>query len=150
MKSDINRIKHEAKEQLAHVKDNKEKIKLNKTVINFNIFEISNFFFFLNNLFFSLIKNIKTKKLPYLVANVIEIIEPFNDPDEDGSTTDNTITSKEKGVVVKTSTRQVLYLYLYIVSFLLILSTSLHFLRCLIQIYRPCFSQFRVLSEPMN
>ena len=44
MKSDINRIKHEAKEQMAHVKDNKEKIKLNKTVINFNIIKISTFF----------------------------------------------------------------------------------------------------------
>lgn len=32
MKSDMNRIKHEAKEQLAHVKDNKEKVKLNKSV----------------------------------------------------------------------------------------------------------------------
>jgi len=106
MKSDINRIKHEAKEQMAHVKDNKEKIKLNKTVINFNIFKISTFFFLFNNFFF-FDKNINTQKLPYLVANVIEIIEPFNDPDEDGSTTDNTITSKEKGVVVKTSTRQV-------------------------------------------
>ena len=32
MKSDMNRIKHEAKEQMAHVKDNKEKVKMNKVV----------------------------------------------------------------------------------------------------------------------
>ena len=46
MKSDINRIKHEAKEQMAHVKDNKEKIKLNKTVINIYIFKILTIFLF--------------------------------------------------------------------------------------------------------
>ena len=32
MKSDMNRIKHEAKEQMSHVKDNKEKVKMNKVV----------------------------------------------------------------------------------------------------------------------
>jgi len=52
MKSDINRIKHETKEQQLHIKENKEKIKLNKV-------------------------------LPYLVANVVEIVEPFKDPDEE-------------------------------------------------------------------
>lgn len=55
MKSNISKIKHEANQQQAHIKDNKEKIKLNKV-------------------------------LPYLVANVIEIVEPYYDPnEEDGS-----------------------------------------------------------------
>ena len=55
MKSNISKIKHEATQQQAHIKDNREKIKLNKV-------------------------------LPYLVANVIEIVEPYNDPlEDDGS-----------------------------------------------------------------
>lgn len=79
MKSDMNRIKHEAKEQMAHVKDNKEKVKMNKV-------------------------------LPYLVANVIEIIEPYVDPDEDGAAMDANTALADKGVVVKTSTRQTVFL----------------------------------------
>jgi 26S proteasome regulatory subunit T5 len=82
MKSDINRIKHESRQQEAHIKDNKEKIKVNK-------------------------------QLPYLVANVIEIVEPYIDPNEefDGSATDLNLAEKEaKGVVVKTSTRQTVFL----------------------------------------
>lgn len=79
MKSDMNRIKHEAKEQMAHVKDNKEKVKMNKV-------------------------------LPYLVANVIEIIEPYVDPDEDGAAMDANTPLADKGVVVKTSTRQTVFL----------------------------------------
>jgi 26S proteasome regulatory subunit T5 len=80
MKSNIGRIKHESSTQTAHIKDNKEKIKLNKT-------------------------------LPYLVANVIEIVEPYVDPNEDdGSTTDISLTPECKGAVVKTSTRQTVFL----------------------------------------
>jgi 26S proteasome regulatory subunit T5 len=80
MKSDISRIKYEAKEQEAHIKDNKDKVKLNK-------------------------------QLPYLVSNVIEVVEPFVDPDEDGSAMDsNAIGGAGKGVVVKTSTRQTVFL----------------------------------------
>merc|ERR1719230_1726795 len=75
----MNRIKHEAKEQMAHVKDNKEKVKMNKV-------------------------------LPYLVANVIEIIEPYVDADEDGAAMDANAALAEKGVVVKTSTRQTVFL----------------------------------------
>lgn len=80
MKSDIGRIKHETNTQIAHIKDNKEKIKLNKT-------------------------------LPYLVANVIEIVEPYVDPnEEDGSATDVSLVPEAKGAVVKTSTRQTVFL----------------------------------------
>ena len=80
MKSDIGRIKHESSTQLAHIKDNKEKVKMNKV-------------------------------LPYLVANVIEIVEPYVDPDEDdGATTDVSLVPEGKGVVVKTSTRQTVFL----------------------------------------
>jgi 26S proteasome regulatory subunit T5 len=81
MKSDIGRIKHESAQQTAHIKDNKEKIKLNKT-------------------------------LPYLSANVIEIIDPYLDPEdtEEGSSTITSLTPECKGVVVKTSTRQTVFL----------------------------------------
>jgi len=81
MKSDIGRIKHESAQQTAHIKDNKEKIKLNKT-------------------------------LPYLSANVIEIIDPYVDPEdkEEGSSTDVSLIPECKGVVVKTSTRQTVFL----------------------------------------
>ena len=82
MKSDVGRIKHEAAQQKAHIKDNKEKIKLNKT-------------------------------LPFLVANVIEIVDPYVDPAEDkddGSSTDLSLVPQCKGAVVKTSTRQTVFL----------------------------------------
>ena len=80
MNSDVNRIRYESEQQKAHVKDNKEKIKLNK-------------------------------QLPYLVANVIEIVEPYVDPNEtDGATQDSSLTPECKGVVVKTSTRQTIFL----------------------------------------
>ena len=49
-------------------------------------------------------------QLPYLVANVIEIIDPYIDPDEDGSTMDANAANTDKGVVVKTSTRQTVFL----------------------------------------
>lgn len=71
--------------QTAHIKDNKEKIKLNKV-------------------------------LPYLVANVIEIIEPYLEPgdidskDKGGSSSGTEIIPECKGVVVKTSTRQTVFL----------------------------------------
>lgn len=80
MKSDMNRIKHESRTQEAHIKDNKEKIKVNK-------------------------------QLPYLVANVIEIVEPYVDPNEDdGANVDVSLNPEGKGAVVKTSTRQTVFL----------------------------------------
>jgi len=80
MKSDMNRIRHESRTQEAHIKDNKEKIKVNK-------------------------------QLPYLVANVIEIVEPYVDPTEDdGAIVDVSLNPEGKGAVVKTSTRQTVFL----------------------------------------
>jgi 26S proteasome regulatory subunit T5 len=92
MKSDISRIKHEGRVQLEHVKDNKEKIKVNK-------------------------------QLPYLVANVIEIVEPYQDQQQainpatglpeqiqDGAVQDLSLAAEGKGVVIKTSTRQTVFL----------------------------------------
>lgn len=80
MKSEINRIKYESQQQREHIKDNKEKVKLNKT-------------------------------LPYLVANVVEIVEPYLDEDEeDGAATDANSQITGKGAVVKTSTRQTVFL----------------------------------------
>ena len=80
MKSEINRIKHETANHLAHIKENKEKIKVNRV-------------------------------LPYLVSNVVELVDPYVDPKEDdGSSTDLSISSRVKGVVIKTSTRQTVFL----------------------------------------
>jgi 26S proteasome regulatory subunit T5 len=54
---------------------------------------------------------IKTNKaLPYLVANVIEIVDPYVDPNEDGGAQDLTLVPECKGVVVKTTTRQTVFL----------------------------------------
>jgi 26S proteasome regulatory subunit T5 len=50
------------------------------------------------------------KQLPYLVANVVEIVEPYNDPEEDGAATDLSLVPECKGAVVKTSTRQTVFL----------------------------------------
>ena len=50
------------------------------------------------------------KQLPYLVANIVEIVEPYVDVDEDGSAGDSNADYKGKGVVVKTSTRQTVFL----------------------------------------
>ena len=50
------------------------------------------------------------KMLPYLVANVIEIVEPYTDPEEDGAATDLSLVPECKGAVVKTSTRQTVFL----------------------------------------
>jgi len=70
MKSNISKIKHEANQQQAHIKDNKEKIKLNKV-------------------------------LPYLVANVIEIVEPYHDPlEDDGSSIRDVSVSLEGNVTI--------------------------------------------------
>lgn len=77
MKSDTSRVKHEAMQQVAHIKDNQEKVKLNK-------------------------------QLPYLVANVIEIVEPYFDPAEDGIAAE--AVPEGQGVVVKTTTRQTVFL----------------------------------------
>lgn len=80
MRSEIHRIKYETNNQTQHIKENKEKIKVNK-------------------------------QLPYLVANIVEIVDPYFDPGEsDGSTTDLSLEATGKGVVVKTSTRQTVFL----------------------------------------
>jgi len=47
-------------------------------------------------------------QLPYLVANVIELVDPYVDPDADGSA--KNAGSQGKGAVVKTSTRQTVFL----------------------------------------
>mmetsp|Transcript_6584 Transcript_6584/g.12668 ORF Transcript_6584/g.12668 Transcript_6584/m.12668 type:complete len:435 (-) Transcript_6584:1512-2816(-) len=50
------------------------------------------------------------KQLPYLVANIVEIVDPYVDIEEDGSAGDSNADYKGKGVVVKTSTRQTVFL----------------------------------------
>jgi 26S proteasome regulatory subunit T5 len=79
-KSEHRRIAHESKVQEDKVKDNKEKIKLNK-------------------------------QLPYLVGNVVEILElPKEEGEEDGAAKNDHDGVEGKSVVVKTSTRQTIYL----------------------------------------
>lgn len=50
------------------------------------------------------------KQLPYLVANVVEIVEPYTEPEEDGAARDSSSIPECKGAVVKTSTRQTVFL----------------------------------------
>lgn len=79
-KSEHRRISHEAKVQEDKIKENKEKIKLNK-------------------------------QLPYLVGNVVEVLElPKEKAEEAGAAKDAEAELENKSVVVKTSTRQTIYL----------------------------------------
>merc|ERR1719335_1106143 len=80
MKSEAQRLTHELKTIEEKSKDNKEKIKLNR-------------------------------QLPHLVANVGEILELEQDEDdEDGATQDIDMQRKGKSLVVKTTTRQAVFL----------------------------------------
>jgi 26S proteasome regulatory subunit T5 len=80
MKSEQQRLHHELKTTEEKSKDNKEKIKLNR-------------------------------QLPHLVANVGEILELEQDEDdEDGATQDIDMQRKGKSLVVKTTTRQTIFL----------------------------------------
>merc|ERR1719335_118723 len=80
MKSEAQRLTHELKTIEEKTKDNKEKIKLNK-------------------------------QLPHLVANVAEILElEAEEDDEDGATMDVDMQRKGKSLVVKTTTRQTIFL----------------------------------------
>merc|ERR1719207_285574 len=78
--SEQQRLHHELKTNEEKIKDNKEKIKLNR-------------------------------QLPHLVANVGEILELEQDEDdEDGATVDIDAQRKGKSMVVKTTTRQTVFL----------------------------------------
>jgi len=80
MKSEQQRLQHELKTCEEKTKDNKEKIKLNR-------------------------------QLPHLVANVAEILELEQDSeDEDGATQDVDMMRNGKSLVVKTTTRQTIFL----------------------------------------
>ncbi|CAM9900423.1 unnamed protein product [Discosporangium mesarthrocarpum] len=81
MRSDVDRIRHESTTQKDKIRENKDKIKLNK-------------------------------QLPWLVGNVVEILDPEEDPEEeeDGGAQDIDATRQGKSAVMKTSTRQTIYL----------------------------------------
>lgn len=85
MKSDVQRIMHESRGQRDRIRDNQEKVKLNK-------------------------------QLPYLVANVVEILEPDaedgleDEEKESGDATDMDANRKTRSAVVRTSTRQTIFL----------------------------------------
>jgi len=80
MKSEQQRLHHELKTIEEKSKDNKEKIKLNR-------------------------------QLPHLVANVGEILDlEMDEDDEDGATQDIDAQRKGKSLVVKTTTRQTIFL----------------------------------------
>lgn len=50
------------------------------------------------------------KVLPYLVANVVEIVDPYFDPNEEDGSVNTDLVPQGKGAVVKTSTRQTVFL----------------------------------------
>lgn len=85
MKSDVQRITHESRGQRDRIRDNQEKVKLNK-------------------------------QLPYLVANVVEILEPDAEDGleaeekESGEAGDADANRKTRSAVVRTSTRQTIFL----------------------------------------
>jgi len=82
MQSEKQRIQHQVKQADDRVKENREKIKLNK-------------------------------QLPYLVSTVVEIIDPPKeeaDEEQEGAALDEHTTRTNKAVVIKTSTRQTIFL----------------------------------------
>ncbi|KAI8344364.1 P-loop containing nucleoside triphosphate hydrolase protein [Chlamydoabsidia padenii] len=81
MRSEIQRLSHEQANMKERIKDNKEKIKMNK-------------------------------QLPYLVGNVVELldIDPDEEEEEDGANVDLDARRKGKCAVIKTSTRQTIFL----------------------------------------
>lgn len=85
MKSDVQRITHDSRSQRERIRENQEKVKLNK-------------------------------QLPYLVANVVEILEPDaedgmeEEEKESGEATDVDAQRKTRSAVVRTSTRQTIFL----------------------------------------
>mmetsp|Transcript_3584 Transcript_3584/g.8554 ORF Transcript_3584/g.8554 Transcript_3584/m.8554 type:complete len:458 (+) Transcript_3584:147-1520(+) len=85
MKSDVQRITHESRGQRDRIRENQEKVKINK-------------------------------QLPYLVANVVEILEPDaedgleEEEKESGDALDADANRKTRSAVVRTSTRQTIFL----------------------------------------
>lgn len=83
LKGDLSSVESEMKKVQAYIKENEEKIKINKV-------------------------------LPYLVGNVVEILDSVEEEDEDedalGAAIDENDKRKGKSCVVKTTTRQTVYL----------------------------------------
>lgn len=85
MKSDVQRISHESRGQKERIRENKEKVKANK-------------------------------QLPYLVGNVVEVLEPEaedgleEEEEEEGAAQDVDANRKTRSAVIRTSTRQTIYL----------------------------------------
>jgi len=86
IQTEINVYKQEIAQLNYKVKDQQDKIKENKEKIKLN------------------------KQLPYLVANVVEILDVEEEEEEDGAATDVDSQRKGKCAVVKTSTRQTIFL----------------------------------------
>jgi len=85
MKSDVQRIAHESRAQKERIRENIEKVKMNK-------------------------------QLPYLVGNVVEVLEPEaedgldEEEEEEGGAQDVDTNRKTRSAVIRTSTRQTIYL----------------------------------------
>ncbi|KAJ1730135.1 26S proteasome regulatory subunit 6A [Coemansia biformis] len=81
LKSDYHRLTHEQNMMVAKIKDNTDKININK-------------------------------QLPYLVSNVVEILDisPDGEEEEDGANVDLDSQRKGKCAVIRTSTRQTVFL----------------------------------------
>lgn len=81
LKDEVRRLEHEMESSNLQIKDNLEKIKMNK-------------------------------QLPYLVGNVVELldVEPEDGAEENGASVDLDSQRKGKCAVIKTSTRQTIFL----------------------------------------
>lgn len=80
LKNEFMRLSHEQSREKGKIQENQEKIKLNK-------------------------------QLPYLVGNVVEILDNIKeDEEEDGANVDLDASREGKAVVIKTSTRQTVFL----------------------------------------
>lgn len=81
MKSEFSRLVHEQNTMKERIKENQEKIKVNK-------------------------------QLPYLVGNIVELldIDPNDEPEEDGANVDLDSQRKGKCAVIKTTSRQTIFL----------------------------------------
>lgn len=80
MRSELQRVKHESEAQTDRIKENLDKIKLNK-------------------------------QLPYLVGNIVEVLEDLESKhEEDGMALDVDSQRLGKSIVIRTSTRQTIYL----------------------------------------
>ena len=113
MKSEFQRLTHEKQAMKDKIKDNMEKIENNRSVTNvFLVLGLSNRMHFLSVLLCLLMLYFHFRQLPYLVGNVVEILDldVTAEAAEEGANIDLDATRVGKSAVIKTSTRQTIFL----------------------------------------